>query len=95
LRLRYTRTALRQIEEALSYIHARSPQGAAGLRERILAAVDLLQDYPLAGQATSRQKSRRLVPTPYPYVLFYRVAAKEVVISRLRHTARRPLPQAR
>lgn len=95
MRLRYTRTALRQIEDALSYIAMRSPQGAAGLRERILAAAALVQDHPRAAQATSRQNTRRVVLTPYPYVIFYRVAADEVVITRLRHAARKPLYEAR
>jgi plasmid stabilization system protein ParE len=95
LRLRYTRTALRQIEDALSYTAVRSPQGAAGMRERILAAAALVQDHPRAAQANSRPNTRRVALTPYPYVLFYRIAADEVVITRLRHAARRPLSEAR
>ena len=75
MRLRYTRTALRQIEDALSYTAVRSPQGAAGMRERILAAAALVQDHPRAAQATSRPNTRRVALTPYPYVLFYRIAA--------------------
>ncbi|MCQ8780609.1 type II toxin-antitoxin system RelE/ParE family toxin [Aurantimonas sp. CSK15Z-1] len=42
--------------------------------------------------ATSRPGVRRLVLSPYPYVVFYRVAATEIVILRFRHTARKPLP---
>ena len=94
MKLRYTRTALRQIEEALSYIAARSPQVAAGMRARILATAALLQDHPHAAQATTRPNTRRVILTPFPYVLFYRVAVDEVVILRLRHSARRPPPTA-
>lgn len=91
MNLRYTTLALRQIDVALSYIEARSPQGAASLRDRILAVVALVQDHPYAAQATSRQNTRRVVLAPYPYALFYRVTATEVIVTRFRHTARKPL----
>ncbi len=93
MKLRYGNDALRQIENALSYVEARSPQGAASLRERILAAAALVQHHPHAAQATSRRNTRRVVLTPYPYVLFYRVAADEVIITRFRHAARKPLSE--
>lgn len=91
MRLRYTRTALRQIETILTYVADRSPQGAERLQARILASVGLVLEHPYAGQATSRPSTRRMVLTPYPYVLFYRVMADEVVVMRLRHAARKPL----
>ncbi len=91
MKLRYSTAALRQIDDALSYVGARSPQGAASLRERILAAAVMVQEHPHAAQATSRANTRRVVLAPYPYVLFYRVAADEVIITRFRHTARKPL----
>jgi toxin ParE1/3/4 len=90
VKLRYTRTALRQIDSALDYIALRSPQGARSLNKRILTTVALIQEYPQAGQMTSRERYRRLVLTPYPYVIFYRVAVDEIVISRFRHAAQRP-----
>lgn len=51
----------------------------------------MVQEHPHAAQATSRANTRRVVLAPYPYVLFYRVAADEVIITRFRHTARKPL----
>ena len=45
----------------------------------------------MAGQATERFGQRRLIVSPYPYVVFYRVRDDEVIIQRIRHTARRPL----
>ena len=95
MRLRYTLTALRQIDQAIDYIEARSPQGAASIREPITAGIALVQEHPFAGQATSRQGTRRVVLTPYPYVIFYRVTADEVIISRFRHAARKPSSMAR
>lgn len=39
MKLRYTKTALRQIELALSYIGDRSPQGATRVAQRIEAVL--------------------------------------------------------
>jgi len=45
--VRYTRRALAQIDRALTYLEQRSPQGAAHVRDRIAALVELLQDHPM------------------------------------------------
>jgi toxin ParE1/3/4 len=89
--VRYSRRALAQIDDALTYIEAQSPQGAAHVRDRILTLVSLLQERPYAGRATSRANVRRLPTNPYPYLIDYRVGENEIVIMRFRHAARRPL----
>jgi plasmid stabilization system protein ParE len=57
VKIRYTRRALAQIDQGLTYIGARSPQGAVQVRDRIMALVTLLQEHPYAGRATSRLTS--------------------------------------
>jgi toxin ParE1/3/4 len=89
--IRYTRRALEQIDQVLTYIEARSPQGAVHVRDRIAALVALLQEHPRAGRATSRPNVRRLPVNPYPYLIDYRVTATEIIIMRFRHAARRPI----
>jgi toxin ParE1/3/4 len=91
VKIRYTRRALAQIDQVLTYIEARSPQGAVQVRDRIMALVTLLQEHPYAGRATSRPNVRRLPANPYPYLIDYRVTATEIVIMRFRHTARKPI----
>jgi len=90
VKLRYTKTALRQIEQALSFIEVRSPQGAAGVAKRMESLLAVLLDHPHAGQATNREGVRRVMLTPYPYVIFYRVMTAEIVVQRFRHAARKP-----
>ena len=68
-----------------------SPSGARNARERIKAALHPLLKYPYAGQATGRRSIRRLLVSPYPHVLTYRVGDDEIVIRSVRHAARRPL----
>lgn len=94
MKLRYTQTALRQIDGVLEHVQTHSPQGAARLRSRILASLSLICDHPNAGQITNRHDLRRVVLTPYPYVLFYRIGKNEIIVMRFRHTARKPLPSS-
>ncbi|WP_082076969.1 type II toxin-antitoxin system RelE/ParE family toxin [Bradyrhizobium sp. LTSPM299] len=91
MNVRYTRRALAQIDQALSYIAARSPQGAVHVRDRVLALVTLLQERPYAGRATSRPGVRQLPATPYPYLIDYRVMPTEIIIMRFRCAAWRPI----
>jgi plasmid stabilization system protein ParE len=90
VKIRYTRRALRQMTEILDYIEARSPQGAANVKRRLQAAIDLVAEHPYSGRATNKGDLRRVVANPYPYVIFYRPGASEIVIHGVRHTARRP-----
>jgi toxin ParE1/3/4 len=90
MKLRYTKRAAQQIDKALDYVAERSPQGAAHVRERILAVGTLLQLHPYAGHATSRAGVRRFALAPYPYLIDYRVVGDELIVMRLRHTAQRP-----
>jgi toxin ParE1/3/4 len=90
VKLRVTRRAATQIEKALEYIEAESPQGANRMRERIQTLFLLLTHHPYAGQLTDLPGVRRLVVSPYPYLIFYRVTDDEVIVQRMRHTSRRP-----
>lgn len=89
--VRYTRRALRQLDEILDYIEARSPQGADNVKRRLQAVVQLLAEHPNVGRATSRASIRRIVVRPYPYVIFYRPDSAGIVIHGVRHAARRPV----
>lgn len=92
MRVRYTRTAARQIEAALDYLASQSPQAARGLRERILSVVALLRAHPHTGRVTSKRHIRRFPLGGYPYLLDYAATGDGIVVRRFRHSARRPLP---
>ncbi|WP_306840068.1 type II toxin-antitoxin system RelE/ParE family toxin [Neorhizobium huautlense] len=88
--VRFTDRSSIQIDKALTYVSERSPSGAERIAIRISEAIELLANQPRAGQRTSRQSTRRLVMSPYPYVIFYRLDGEDVVVTRFRHTSRRP-----
>lgn len=89
MRLRFQKRALRQLDEILHYIQARSPQGAAKVQARITASLELLRLQPHAGTKTRIAGVRRLFLTPYPYLIDYFVGGDEIVIQRFRHTSRK------
>ena len=90
VRLRYTRQALADLERLLDDIAVQSPQGAKRVQARLKAVIDLLPRHPHIGQVTSRAGMRRLVASPYPYLVFYRADGDEIVIHAVRHGARNP-----
>lgn len=90
MNLRYTRAALADLAEILDYIAARSPQGAIRVQRRIQAVIDLLPNHPRIGARTNDGAIRRLVVSPYPYLVFYEVTEIEIIIHAVRHAARDP-----
>jgi toxin ParE1/3/4 len=70
VRLRYTRRATAELEAVLDYIAERSPQGSRHVQARIRVIIDLLLRHPGAGQLTSKRRLRRMIVSPYPYVVF-------------------------
>jgi len=90
VKLRYTLRGAAELDKVLVYIEERSPQGARHVQARIQAIIDLLLQYPHAGQPTSKGRLRRAVAFPYPYLIFYHATEDELVIHGVRHSARRP-----
>jgi toxin ParE1/3/4 len=90
VKLRYTLRGLAELSEALDCIEARSPQGARHVQARIQTIMDLLLEHPNAGPLTSNRRLRRMVVSPYPYLIFYEATTDEIVIHGVRHAARRP-----
>jgi toxin ParE1/3/4 len=90
LRIRYTRPALTDLEVVLDTVSSRSPKGARSVQSRIQTFIELLADYPLIGARTNDPTIRRLLTSPYPYLVFYEVIGDEVIIHAVRHGSRDP-----
>jgi plasmid stabilization system protein ParE len=89
VKVRYTRSALRQLEQVLSYIEAHSPQGAKKVEMRIQELLGILETQPQIGRKTSDPRIRRIVATPYPYVVLYQIHAGEIIVRTIQHGARK------
>lgn len=88
MRVRWTRRALREQDEAFEWIVAQNRAAAAEIIDRLRAASRLLADQPRIGRPGRRSGTRELVVTRTPHVLVYRVGADAVDILAVIHHAR-------
>lgn len=87
--VRYTRRAVRDLERVADYIRAHNPSAAERVRDRIEGLINGLADFPHQGSPTDDAEIRRLVATPFPYLIFYRVKDSAVIILHIRHGRRK------
>jgi toxin ParE1/3/4 len=89
MRVRWSQSALAEIEGIFSYIHERNPSAARAVVERIDGLTALLDEFPLVGHATDEPSVRMLSVVRYPFLIFYAIddEANEVVILHVRHAA--------
>jgi plasmid stabilization system protein ParE len=92
MRIRWLRTALRNLDEEAAYIAAEDPAAARLVVGRVLAAVDQLADQPGLGRPGRVPGTRELVVLKTRYLVPYRVRRDAIEILRVFHTSRR-LPQ--
>lgn len=90
MKIRYTRPALADLEAILDYLAEKSPQGARLVRGRIRQVVNLIAAYPSIGRSTDEMSIRRQVVPSSPYLIFYEIGDKEVIVHAVRHSARDP-----
>ena len=89
MKVRWSETALTEIEDIFSYIFERNRSAAAAVVERIEGLTKLLEEFPFAGHITDEADVRVLSVVRLSILDFYPVdeTAEEVVILHLRHTA--------
>lgn len=88
MRVRWTRRALREQDEAFEWIVSENAQAAREVIERTYAATRLLADNPRMGRPGKIAGTRELVVSRTPYVVVYRVAQDEVQVLAVIHQAR-------
>ena len=89
MRVRWLRTALRNLDDEASYIAADDPAAARRVVERVLVAVATLRTQPSLGRPGRVPGTRELVVTKTRYIVPYRVREDTVEILRVYHTSRR------
>jgi len=89
MKVRYTQTALAEIEAVFSYIAQHNPEAAAeviGVIERTIAR---LAEFPRSAVETNVPDIRVAPASPHPYLIFYGISGETLVIRNIRHAARR------
>lgn len=90
MRVRWLRTALRNLDDEASYIALDDLAAARLVVERVLQAVAALEDQPGIGRPGRVPGTRELVVLKTRYIVPYRVHGEVIEILRVFHTSRRP-----
>jgi len=93
MRVKWLRTALRNLDDEATFIAADDPAAARKVVARVLDAVAQLAGQPGIGRPGRVTGTRELVVLKTRYVVPYRVRGEVVEILRVFHTSRR-LPKA-
>jgi plasmid stabilization system protein ParE len=88
MKLRYTETALVEIEDIFHYLFERNPGAANAVASRLKDVAGLLVDYPLLGRESDEPGVRIASLVRYPFLIFYALSGDEVVVLNVRHAAR-------
>ena len=89
MRVRWLRTALRNLDEEASFIAADDAVAARFVVERVLEAVAQLQEQPGLGRPGRVPGTRELIVSRTRYIVPYRVRGDTVEILRVFHSSRR------
>jgi toxin ParE1/3/4 len=87
MKIRYTETALAEIDEILSYIAKDNPLAADEVGAVLRAAIARLSDYPRLAIETDVPFVRVAPVLPYRYLVFYSVHEDALFVRNVRHAA--------
>lgn len=91
--IRWTRRALRRLDQIAAHIAHDNPDAAARTVARIALAVSLLSDHPAMGRPGRVKGTRELVLADIPYIVAYRVSETHLDVLAVMHTSQK-WPQA-
>ncbi|EJN02402.1 type II toxin-antitoxin system RelE/ParE family toxin [Phyllobacterium sp. YR531] len=88
MRIRWTLRALRRLDEIGSYIEQDNPDAAARVVARIVAAVDILAEFPASGRPGRIKGTREIALADIPYIIPYRIS-RDIEILTIMHAHQR------
>lgn len=86
--VRYTREALRDLDQISSYIAERHVGAAGAFLASVASVVQRLERYPRSAQNTEMKDVRATPVSRFPYLIFYTAENDGIVIHYIRHAAR-------
>lgn len=92
MKLRYARRARTDIDGIYENISQHDRRAAGAVVRRIRAVSQLLVKYPGLGRPTDMAGVRVFPIVPFPYLIYYRVAADALEVIHVRH-GRRDIPK--
>ena len=86
MRVRWTRRAHRQLEEALTFVAEENPAAAGQIAQRIYAAERILADNPTIGRPGRVAGTREWVVKGAPYLIGYSQIDQDLIILAILHS---------
>ena len=86
--VRWSHTALNDLDEIYDYIDFRNPQAALRVKLSIVETGLLLGEFPELGVVADETNMRRRVIGGLPYILIYRIVGKTIQIVSVVHGKR-------
>jgi len=83
----WSKRAVHDLNNIVSYIQRDKPDAASRVATRIFDEVMALVSMPNRGRPGLASGSREIIFHPWPYIAVYRVVEDEVRIVRIRHAA--------
>ena len=93
MRIRWSPTAVSDLESIRSYIAEDNPTAARKVAIRIKESVNRLVNFPLSGRAGRVPETRELVIPGTSYIAAYRIQGDEVQIAAVLH-GKQPWPES-
>lgn len=87
MRLRWTRRALRRLDEVGAYVSEHNPPAAARLIRRIVEQTETLRPHPRKGRPGRVPATFEMIVTGTPYIVAYRILGEEIQILTVLHAA--------
>jgi toxin ParE1/3/4 len=88
MKVRFSQSALRELDEILAYLFERSPQVSSAVATRIQELTAVLAEFPALGHYTDEPGVRIVPLIRYPLLVFYTISENELVILNIRHSSR-------
>jgi addiction module RelE/StbE family toxin len=89
MKVRFTRTAQRDLAQIRDYIGQDSPDVASRFVARLIERSQSLAENPFEGRETDEPNVRVIIARRLRYLIFYTISADEIHITHIRHTSRR------
>ncbi|MDX2274841.1 MAG: type II toxin-antitoxin system RelE/ParE family toxin [Hyphomonadaceae bacterium] len=89
MRIRWADSAREDFDRAIDHIEAQSGSGARRVAERIVSAIDLLEQFPEAAPKSRHRGLRQLVVSRTPYIVVYRIEGDWIEIRAVVHAAQK------
>lgn len=88
LKLRFTISAQRDLNDIFDYLEPLNPLAANAAINTIEHSVNLLAEYPMSARKTDMKDVRVKPLTKYPFLIFYHAGNTELTILRVWHSSR-------